>query len=196
MPALIPTEFIATVTWLGINPDRAHALHSAERTTLELSFDGPTGESHAGRTRASDARVVAQHPKGTTIANVRQISIISQEDLEAIAATMNLECLDPTLFGASMMVSGLPDFSLIPPSSRLQDEATGATVVIDMENHPCHLISREIEGAHPGYGKLFKPAAKHRRGVTAWVEREGKIALGATMRLHIPGQPAWPQVAT
>jgi hypothetical protein len=30
--------------------------------------------------------------------------------------------------------------------------------------------------------------------VTAWVEREGVIALGATLRLHIPDQPVWPHL--
>jgi len=34
-------------------------------------------------------------------------------------------------------------------------------------------------------------AAKGRRGVTAWVEREGRLAVGDALRLHIPDQPAW-----
>jgi len=61
-----------------------------------------------------------------------------------------------------------------------------------MENRPCHLVSREIEAAHAGFGKAFKMAAAGRRGVTAWVEREGEIGLGARLRLHIPDQPPWP----
>jgi hypothetical protein len=30
--------------------------------------------------------------------------------------------------------------------------------------------------------------------VTAWVEREGEIRLGAKLRLHIPDQPVWPHL--
>jgi hypothetical protein len=192
MPALIPTDHLAEVTWLGVTPDRAAALQSAPRAALELTFAGPKGEAHAGLTRASDSRVVAQYAKGTEIRNVRQVSILSREDLDAIAADMGLARLEPAWFGATMVVAGIPDFTLIPPASRLQDEVTGATLTVDMENLPCHLVSREIEAAHPGYGRAFKAAAAGRRGVTAWVEREGMIELGALLRLHVPAQPAWP----
>jgi hypothetical protein len=53
------------------------------------------------------------------------------------------------------------------------------------------LPAKPIEARHPGMGARFKRAARNRRGVTAWVEREGVIALGATLRLHIPDQPVW-----
>lgn len=192
MPALIPTDHVATVIWLGVAPDRSAALQSSPRPSLELTFAGPKGEAHAGLTRASDSRVVAQYPKGTEIRNVRQLSVLAREDLESIAADMGLARLDPAWFGATMVLEGIPDFTLVPPSSRLQDEASGATLTIDMENLPCHLVSREIEAAHPGHGHAFKAAAAGRRGVTAWVEREGVIGIGARLRLHLPAQPAWP----
>jgi hypothetical protein len=196
MPALVPTDHVATVTWLGTVPDRAAALGSRARQSLTLGFAGPEGESHAGLTRASDSRVTAQYAKGTEIRNVRQLSILSEEDIAGIARAMGLDKLDPALFGATMVVRGIPDFTRIPPSSRLQDETTGTTLTVDMENRPCHLVSREIERLHPGFGKAFKAAAAGRRGVTAWVEREGGIALGARLRLHVPDQPAWPHLET
>ena len=43
----------------------------------------------------------------------------------------------------------------------------------------------------PGHGKAFKPAAHGRRGVTAWVEREGPLTLGDELRLHVPDQRNW-----
>jgi hypothetical protein len=192
MPALIPTDHVAEVVWLGVTPNRSAALQSAAREVLRLSFAGPEGEDHAGLTRPSDSRVVAQYTRGTEIRNVRQLSILSQEEIAAIAQDMGLAELTPTFFGATMVLRGIPDFTRIPPSSRLQDEESGTTLTVDMENRPCHLVAREIEGAHPGRGKAFKPAAEGRRGVTAWVEREGEIRLGARLRLHIPDQPPWP----
>jgi hypothetical protein len=192
MPALIPTDHVAAVVWLGVTADRAAQLRSTPREVLRLSFAGPEGEDHAGLTRPSDSRVLAQYPRDTEIRNVRQLSILSEEDIAAIAADMGLPGLPPTIFGATMLVRGIPDFTRIPPSSRLQDEATGTTLTVDMENRPCHLVSREIEAAHAGFGKAFKPAAAGRRGITAWVEREGEIRLGARLRLHIPDQPPWP----
>ena len=194
MPALIPTRFTAKVVWLGHNPDRDAALETQALREMALSFAGHAGESHAGLTRPSDSRVLAQYKRGTPIRNTRQVAILSAEDLAAIAHDMGLADLDPALVGASMVVAGLPDFTHVPPSSRLQDEASGTTLTIDMENRPCQLPAKPIEARYPGFGKKFKRAALHRRGVTAWVEREGTIALGATLRLHIPDQPVWPHL--
>jgi hypothetical protein len=194
MPALIPTDFTGTVVWLGHTADRQAALESEPLSEMPLSFAGFAGEAHAGLTRPSDSRVLAQYPRGTEIRNTRQLSILSAEDLAAIAAALGLpsDGLDPSLLGASMVLRGIPDFSRIPPSARLQDEASGTTVTVDMENRPCQLPAKPIEARHPGLGARFKAAAAGRRGVTAWVEREGTIALGAVLRLHIPDQPPWP----
>jgi len=194
MPALIPTEFTARITWLGHNASRDSALATAPLTSMPLSFAGYAFESHAGLTRPSDSRVLAQYARGTEIRNTRQVSILSAEDLAAIAAEMGIEALDPSFVGASVVVEGIPDFTHIPPSSRLQCEATGTTLTVDMENRPCTLPAPGIEAAHPGAGKAFKPAAVARRGVTAWVEREGVLQVGATLRLHIPDQPVWPHL--
>lgn len=196
MPALIPTDHVATITWLGVNRDRAAALESAALTEMPLSFAGPEGESHAGLTRPSDSRVLAQYPRGTEIRNVRQVSILSAEDLAAIAAGMGLDTLEPSWLGASIVVEGIADFSLVPPSARLQGETGGATLTVDMQNRPCQLPAKVIEAARPGFGKAFKQAARHRRGVTAWVEREGTLSLGEKLRLHIPDQPPWPHLDT
>ena len=194
MPALIPTRYTAVVTWLGVNPDRDAALETQALHEMALSFAGFASESRAGLTRPSDSRVLAQYKRGTPIRNTRQLSILSAEDLEAIAADMGIAALDPALLGASMVIRGIPDFSHVPPSARLQDEVTGTTLTIDMENRPCTLPAKPIDARYPGMGARFKRAAQNRRGVTAWVEREGVIALGATLRLHIPDQPVWPHL--
>ena len=193
MPALKPTEFRATVTWLGLVPAGSSGIASASVPELELGFAGPVGDSHSGATRPSCSRVTAQHPKGTKIANERQVSILSAQDLAIIAQEMGLEAIDPVWLGATLVLDGIPDFTLVPPSSRLQGP-DGATLVVDMENRPCHLPAREIEKVHPGLGKAFKSAAHHRRGVTAWVARPGVLRIGDSLRLHIPDQPVWPHL--
>lgn len=194
MPALIPTEYTGTITWLGVVADRDAALESQPRDSLIASFAGPEGEAHGGLTRPACSRVQAQYPRGTKIRNARQFSLLGAEELAAIAAEMGLELLDPALLGATMVISGIPDFSHLPPSSRLQG-AGGATLVVDMQNRPCTLPARPIETRHPGHGRAFKPAAHARRGVTAWVEREGIFTLGETIRLHIPDQRPWAPLA-
>lgn len=195
MPALKPTGFYATVRWIGLVPADPVGIASAPVDRLELGFDGPNGDLHSGLTRPSCSRVTSQHPRGTEIANARQLSVVSQEDLDAIAAEIGLDAIDPTWVGATLVIEGIPDFTHVPPSSRLQGP-DGGTLVVDMENRPCHLPAKEIEPVHPGKGKRFKTAAQNRRGVTAWVERPGVLKVGDDLRLHIPDQPVWPHLAT
>lgn len=190
MPALKPTDFFASITWMGRVADRAATLRAVAMDSLDLDFAGDVEDSHSGLTRPSCARLTAQHKVGTEIRNTRQLSIVSAEEMAATAAEMGLEALDPIYLGASMVLEGIDDFSHIPPSSRLQAE-NGTCLIIDMENRPCNLPSREIERDMPGIGKLFKSASSGRRGVTASVERTGRLFVGDRLRLHIPDQPVW-----
>lgn len=194
MSVLRPTGLVGRITFLGRVVAKPKILASQPEQSLYARFDGVEGEVHAGLTRPSCSRVAAQYPIGTPIANTRQFSVLSDEELALIAADMGLTALDPSLLGASMVVRGIPDFSHLPPGSRLQG-ASGATLVVDLENRPCVLPAKGIEQLHPGYGAAFKPAAHGRRGITAWVEAEGSFALGDEISLHVPNQPAWAGLA-
>lgn len=190
MPALLPTNYSCTITYLGHVPDRDAALASDPLPEVYANFSGVSTESRGGLTRPSDSRVLSQYPRGTEIRNTRQFSIVSAENLAQIAESMEIEELRPEWVGASICVSGLPDFSHIPPSSRLQTQ-DGTTLTVDMQNRPCTLPAPVIEKHFKGKGKLFKSAAQGLRGVTAWVEREGPLALGDVFTLHVPDQRAW-----
>jgi hypothetical protein len=192
MPALIPTNLTARVVWLGCQPAPVERLviRSVPLTEMALSFAGYAGESHAGLTRPSCSRVLKQHPKGTEIRNVRQLCLVSAEEMAEVAAELGLERMDYAWVGASLVVEGIPDFTHVPPSSRLQGP-DGVTLVVDMENLPCQEPAVTIDKALPGHGKGFRAAAKDRRGVTAWVEREGVLRLGDVLTLHVPAQRAW-----
>lgn len=190
MPALVPTKYVGRIAWLGLNDDRAAGLGNRAVEALDLRFAGPVGESRSGLTRASCSRVVSQYPRDTEIRNTRQLCLMSVEELAEIAAIMSVGALDAALLGVSVLVVGIQDFTHIPPGSRLISPA-GASICVDMENRPCHLPAKGIEAMLPGKGGLFKVAAKGRRGVTGWVEREGVLKLGDELRLHVPEQRAW-----
>ena len=192
MPALIPTPLTARVVWLGCQPEPVEKLviRSVPLTEMPLSFAGFAGESHAGLTRPSCSRVLKQFPRGTEIRNVRQLAVVSAEEMAEVAATMELAAIDYAWVGASLVLEGIPDLTHLPPSSRLQGP-DGVTLVIDMENLPCQEPAVTIDKAMPGMGKGFKRAAEGKRGVTAWVEREGVLRLGDVVTLHVPQQRAW-----
>jgi len=189
MPALKATQFSGEIVFLGVvAPDSGLAAQPAER--LVLSLDGAEGEAHSGRTRESCSRVMEQHERGTIIANTRQLTILSDEELAETAFALHIPRVAPEWVGASIVLRGLPDLTHLPPSSRLQGP-DGATLVVDMENRACVLPGKVLEHFHPGTGSRYKPAAQGRRGVTAWVERPGVLEIGQSLRLHIPDQRAW-----
>jgi hypothetical protein len=193
MPVLTPTDHYGTITWLGrmpraVGPDLL--IHGEPLEEMPLTFAGHEGETHAGLTRPSCSRVQGQYPRGTTIRNTRQLSLVCAEEMAEVARALGLEAMDYTWLGASAVVSGLPDFSHLPPSSRLQSES-GCTLVVDMLNLPCTQVSKTIETDRPGHGKAFKAAAQGRRGIVAWVEREGTLRIGDRLRLHVPSQRPW-----
>ncbi|MDG1169436.1 MAG: MOSC domain-containing protein [Sulfitobacter sp.] len=190
MPELMPTDHTAKIVWMGKVPQDRPDIRSRPITAAFASYAGFDDDFHAGLTRPSCVRVKSQHPQGTEICNVRQFSILSAEELDFIARQIGVAELDPVLLGASIVVEGIADFTHIPPSSRLQADC-GTTIVVDMQNGPCNLPAREIEKVAPGHGKGFKAAAMGRRGVCAWVERQGDLKVGDRLRLHIPGQRAW-----
>jgi hypothetical protein len=190
MPALTPTEITGEIVWIGHVPDRDTSLRSQPSQAATLTYAGIPGEAHGGLTRPACSRVRSQYPKDTEIRNVRQLSVVSAEELSEIAVDCGLDDFDPTLIGASLVISGIPDFTHLPPSSRLQFP-DGSSIVVDMENRPCHLPAKPMNADHPGAGDKFKVAAKGKRGITAWVEREGRIAVGDEVTLHIPDQRAW-----
>ena len=190
MSILRPTAFRGRVVYLGVVLDRAETLRSTPRRSLNLTFDGAEGECHGGRTRPSCSRVKLQYERGTEIANARQLSMLSAEELAATAAELGVDRIAPEWTGANIVFEGLPDFTLIPPSSRLIFES-GASIASDMENGPCKFVAEEIEREHPGRGLAFPAKAMNRRGVCGWVERPGAVELGMTATLHIPPQRLW-----
>ncbi len=189
MPVLRETNFTAEVVWLGHVP-AGDSIRAQAVGSLQLDFSGDSGARHEGVNRASCVRVRNLYPQGTEIRNVRQLSVLSAEEMDATAAEMGLKNLDPSFLGVSILLRGIPDFTHIPPSSRLQGP-DGATITVDMENRPCVIPGREIESDLPGHGAAFKPAAEGRRGVTAWVERPGKLNLGDKLKLFVPDQRSW-----
>lgn len=193
MPALVPTDHHGTIAWLGRMPRAVEAdlvIHAEPVAEMPLTFDGHEGEVHSGRTRPSCSRVANLYPRHTQIANARQVSLVSVEEMAAVAALLGLGAMDYAWVGASVVLEGIPDLSHLPPASRLQGEG-GATLVIDLENIPCLQPARTIERARPGHGRAFKAAAEGRRGVVAWVERPGTLRLGERVRLHVPSQRPW-----
>ena len=73
------------------------------------------GGTYNGCRRASYSPVLQQYSPATHIANVRQISIVSQEDIDHTGLAMGIAEFNPPRWGTNLVVTGCNDFSYILP---------------------------------------------------------------------------------
>ena len=158
----------------------AESFISSRQDRIDLELGGIPGDRHFGLTRVSGGRDARRYPRGTTILNRRQISVISAEETAEIAAALGVSEVRPEWLGANLVISGLRGLTGLPPGSRLVFPS-GATLVSEGENDPCVKPGRVMAEALPGTPGLpasFVRAALRRRGIVAVVERGGVVRPG------------------
>lgn len=188
-------HFLGQTKKLLLGADRGRSLEKAEVARLELLFSGIKGDFHGGLTRKSDVRTIKQYPRDTDIRNVRQLTIVSEEELADIAGLMGIPEMKAEWLGANLVTSGIPDLTMLTPSTRMQFPS-GATIVVDMENFPCRQVADVVAQHYPEPKAGLVASAMHKRGLTAWVEREGPISAGDVIILWMPQQRLYPHMGT
>jgi MOSC domain len=156
---------------------------------LKLTFEGVPGGRHAGFTRKSGGRE-PWYARGTEMCNERQISLLSVEELSLIAEKMELAKLSSEWIGGNITFSGIPNFSQVPPRTRLVFEG-GAVIRVDGDNAPCRVAGNAIAANNPGregLDLLFPQKARRLRGLVGYVEVPGVIKAGEKIIAHIPEQ--------
>jgi len=73
---------------------------------------------------------------------------VSEEELGEIAGLMGIPEMKAEWLGANVVTSGIPDLTLLTPSTRLQFPS-GATIVVDLENFPCRQVADVVAQHHP-----------------------------------------------
>ena len=175
-----------TLTGLGIADDSTSFV-TRSLARVELSWGGIEGDRHFGLTAKAGVRQ-KHHRSGTEIRNARQLSIVSEEELAEVAGALAVPRVGWQWLGANLCLKGLPKLTQLAPSTRLLFPS-GACVVIDGENRPCKGPGRVVQaqlGSPMELVHRFVKAADHRRGVVAWVERPGPIAVGDVIALIAP----------
>ncbi len=155
-----------------------------EETVLE--FGGIRGDRHFGTTYPADVRQ-PMYPKGAEILNRRQISLLSEEEMAAVARELELPEIQPEWLGANMLLKGMEDLTLLPAGSRILFPS-GAGIVCESINLPCTLPGAVIQkhfAGHQGLTKGFVAAAKRRRGIVGSVERPGPVSAGDAVVIYV-----------
>lgn len=177
--------FEGTVTGLYAANQESMVGSALEHATVKIGgFEEDT--RHFGIMKNSGVRE-PQYQKGTPIFNYRQISAVSEEELEAIANSLGITEIKPEWLGANILLRGIPNLTSLPPTSRLYF-AQGPTLMVYGENTPCRFAGEQIE-AHYEKERLavgFVKAAMFQRGLVGWVEKEGSINLGDICKVEVP----------
>ncbi|TCK28790.1 MOSC domain-containing protein [Ancylobacter aquaticus] len=162
-----------------------------EVAALAVTLEGIEGDRHAGLARAADSRV-PWYPRGASIRNTRQVSLVCLQELAEIARRLGVAEIAPEWIGANLVIEGVPHLTGLPPGTRLHF-AGGAALVAEGENAPCRHAGAAI-AAQTGQGDAelgFAKVAKGLRGLVAWVERAGTLSAGTTLELRVPAQRLW-----
>ncbi|MBP2119457.1 MOSC domain-containing protein [Cohnella lubricantis] len=161
---------------------------TARTDRIEVDLGGIPGDRHYGLMRPADVRYKHLYPRGTMIANRRQISLVSVEDNADVAGKLGVEAIMPEWLGANVLISGCPEFTLLPRGARLLFES-GASLICEGENEPCIGPGEVIAEHCGGDAKLaarFVKTAQQRRGIVCSVELPGTIAAGDKVRIVLP----------
>ncbi len=172
--------FFLEKVWAKINAvliaDNPKTFITRRTSEANLEFGGIRGDRHFGITSKADSRQ-PMYPNGTEILNRRQITIVSEEELDRIAEELGVKSIRPEWLGANVLVKGFPELTKLTMGSRILFPS-GAGLICMGENQPCTLPGDEIQKHYEEHEKLslrFVRAGYKRRGIVCAVERPGII---------------------
>jgi hypothetical protein len=184
--------YTGKATYLGIQRFDSNGISIAQEKLILIAGYGIKHDSHAGATHIVDERekllIKYGIPKEVAMANLRQITIVTKQELETIAARMDLP--------VSMIPYGLLGENIvldIDEHHNLTTEAKAGSIItfkngntsrlasiyITGENHPCHIPAQNIFARLNIKGRIkdFTDKAEGVRGLTGVVLTGGKIKL-------------------
>lgn len=187
-PKTIPSKrLMARVAAVLLAPATTNDFITQPVPVLSLTFEGIFGDRHAGFQRGADART-PHYKRGLPIRNIRQLTIVSVEELAAIAVALDLPEMRPEWLGANLVLDGLADLSFLPRGTRLAFPQ-GAALAAEGYNPPCIGPGRKVNAHAPGITpQAFVKAAARLRGIVASVERPGEVGVGEVVEVHVPEQ--------
>ncbi len=147
---------VGELTWIGVRPVRKQPLVSQE--TVVVTKEGGLDGDHFA----------------STFSKKRQVTLIQQEHLDAVASMLGLGSVDPGLTRRNLVVKGINLFALRDKQFSIGEvvfEGTGYC-------HPCSRMEQNLGSG--GYN-----AMRGHGGITAKVIEEGTINVGDEIKKMI-----------
>lgn len=140
------------VVWIGLRPASRKPVKEVSSTIARIGT-GLEGDRYRGKPESK-----------------RQVTIIQQEDLTAIASYLGKETISPFDLRRNIVVSGINLLALKDKQFRIGD----AVLEYTGECHPCSRMEEALGAG--GYN-----AMRQHGGITARVLEEGGIAVGDSL---------------
>ena len=189
MPA-VRRQTIGRVASLHVGSAKKAASTSVD--SFMLTFTGIVADVHSGATRAAGPREPAFR-RGTMLANLRQISLVSIEELETIASRIGLSRLEPAWLAANIAIEGAGPITQLPRGTIIRFPS-GASLYVSDLNSPCtaaaNLIQKHARQT-PLQVSSFVRHALGRRGVVGFAYSQGLVTAGDAIEFLFP-QPELP----
>ncbi|MDO9382559.1 MAG: hypothetical protein Q7T86_06810 [Hyphomicrobiaceae bacterium] len=174
----------------------AHSTSGAAKepvSQLALTFSGVLGDGHSGMTRPAGVREPA-FKRGHEIANMRQLSLVSVEELADVAALMGVAAIDPGWVAANVAIQGAGPITQFPSGTIIRFQPSQASIYVTGLNTPCTFAAKLIgkAGRYPAADTAsFVRHATGRRGLVGIVYAAGVISVGDSVET-IFAQPELP----
>jgi hypothetical protein len=169
-------------------------LNGEEVNFIDFRFTGPTGDKHSGMTRKlsghdGDYLKSSELQRGEEVFNWRSWTALSAEEVSDVESLIRHDIPPGTLF-ENMVISGVPNFSTLPPTSRFvfRRSATQPILAVWEENGPCKTVGERLARLHekPDLTKDFIKYAQGRRGVMGFVLSPGRVVIGESVKIYGP----------
>ncbi|MEN9604379.1 MAG: putative metal-sulfur cluster biosynthesis protein YuaD [Candidatus Parcubacteria bacterium] len=198
--AIIPAiQLTGKVEWVGLTPPLGNSAAIPRKRIDVFQGQGVQYDKHWG-TRTLDVRdEVAQAfglKKGLECFNMRQWSAVSAEEVALIAADMGIPDIESGDLGENLIVSGIPNFTLLPPGTLIffkdaRKDTRTTILCVYAENQPCYIPAQIIQAKNkgvPGLVGTFDSHARNRRGLVGWTMCSGIIKPNDTVIAYVPAQ--------
>jgi hypothetical protein len=191
----MPTVRIQTIGRVAsLHVGSVKKMPSKSVDSFMLTFKGIVADAHSGATRAAGPREPAFR-RGTMLANLRQVSLVSTEELATIASRMGLARLDPAWLAANIAIEGAGPITQLPRGTFIRFPS-GASLYDSDLNSPCksaaNLIREHVRPAQEEQTSPFVLHALGRRGLVAFVYSQGQVTSGDAIEFLF-SQPELPK---
>lgn len=170
-------------------------VNGSPTSSINILPEGIFRDTHRGFQRALSGHdgaylKTSALKKGHAVFNWRSWTALSLEELQAIEYAISCSILPGILF-ENMIISGIPNFSQLQPTSRLVfplEKESQAILAVWEENGPCRTVGERVESASGGHttSAEFVRAAHKKRGLMGFVLSPGVVRVGDQIRVYGP----------